>query len=40
MITKIIDSETRPRGQKKAHEAYNRFVATVISNTEPLAKAA
>jgi hypothetical protein len=39
-ITNIIDSDTRPRGQKKAREAYNRFVATVISNTEPLAKAA
>jgi len=39
-ITNIIDSDTRPLGQKKAHEAYNRFVATVISNTEHLAKAA
>lgn len=39
-ITNIIDSDNRPLGQKKAHEAYNRFVATVISNTEHLAKAA
>ena len=39
-ITNIIESDTRPRGQKKAREAYSRFVETVINHTEPLAKAA
>ncbi len=38
-ITNIIESDTRPRGQKKAREAYNRFLETVI-NTEHLAMAA
>lgn len=39
-ITNIIESDTRPRGQKKAREAYDRFIETVINNTEPLAMAA
>jgi len=39
-ITNIIESDTRPRGQIKAREAYSRFVETVINYTEPLAKAA
>jgi len=39
-ITNIIESDTRPRGQIKAREAYSRFAETVINHTEPLAKAA
>ena len=39
-ITNIIELDTRPRGQKKAREAYSRFVKTVIRHTEPLARAA
>ena len=39
-ITNIIESDTRPRGQKKARKAYARFIETVINNTEPLAMAA
>ena len=39
-ITNIIESDTRPRGQKKAREAYSRFLETVINNTQPLAMAA
>jgi len=39
-IANIIELDTRPRGQKKAREAYSRFVKTVIRHTEPLARAA
>jgi len=39
-ITNITESDTRPRGQIKAREAYNRFIETVIKHTEPLARAA
>jgi transposase len=39
-ITNIIESDVRPRGQKKAHEAYGRFVELLINNTELLAMAA
>lgn len=39
-IINIIESDTRPRGQKKARQAYSRFLETVINNTEPLAMAA
>jgi hypothetical protein len=39
-ITNIIESHTRPRGQKKAREAYSRFLEAVIHKTQPLAMAA
>jgi transposase len=39
-ITNIIESDVRPRGQKKAREAYGRFVELLINNTELLAMAA
>jgi len=39
-ITKIIESDIRPRGKIKARDAYYRFVETVINHTEPLANAA
>ena len=39
-ITNIIESDTRPRGQEKARNAYGRFIETVINNAEPLAMAA
>jgi len=37
-ITKIIDTETKPRRCKKAREAYERFTRIVISPTQPLAE--
>lgn len=39
-ITNIIESDTRPRGQKNALEAYSRFFETVINDTGPLARVA
>jgi transposase len=39
-IINIIESDTRPRGQKKGCQAYSRFLETVINNREPLAMAA
>ncbi len=39
-IPNIIESDTRPRGQKMAYEAYSQFVETVINHTGPLAKIA
>jgi hypothetical protein len=39
-INNIIESDTRPRAIKKAHQAYSRFIETVINNKVPLAKAA
>jgi hypothetical protein len=39
-ISKIIESDSRPRGWKKACEAYNRFVEAVISHAAPLSMAA
>jgi len=38
-ITGIIESDTRPRGQKRAREAYSRFLETVLNTTELLAMA-
>jgi transposase len=39
-ITRIIDSETRPRRQEKARKAYTRFVQTVLNRQHLLAPAA
>ncbi|MDI7260917.1 MAG: hypothetical protein QME90_13485, partial [Thermodesulfobacteriota bacterium] len=39
-ISNIIESDSRPRGQKKAREAYSRFVEAVINHAAPLAMAA
>jgi len=39
-ITHIIESDTRSQGQKKAREAYSRFLETVLNTTELLAMAA
>ena len=39
-ITNIIESDTRPRGQIKARQAYSRFVETVAPYPQPLAMAA
>ena len=39
-IRGIIESETGPRRQKKACEAYCHFIKTAIDNKESLAKAA
>jgi hypothetical protein len=39
-ITHIIESDTRPRGQKKARNAYSRFVETVVEYRQPLKVAA
>ena len=39
-IINIIETDARPRGQKKAREAYDRFIGTVINNTLSLAKVA
>ena len=35
-ITNIIETDTGPRRQKRARDAYARFVQTVIDRTEPL----
>src|SRR6266516_2163091 len=39
-ITKIIDTEAKPRPRKKAREAYNRFAQSVTSQKQSLAKTA
>lgn len=39
-ISNIIESDSRPRGQKKAREAYIRFIEAVINHAAPLALAA
>jgi len=39
-ITNIIESDTRPRGQIMAREAYSQFLETVINRSKPLAEAA
>jgi len=39
-ITNIIDADTKPRRLKKAREAYDRFVQSVILRKQPLAKTA
>jgi hypothetical protein len=39
-ISNIIESDSRPRGQKKAREAYRHFVEAVINHAAPLARAA
>ena len=39
-ISGIIESETGPRRQKKAREAYCRFIKTAIDNKESIGKAA
>jgi transposase len=39
-ISNIIESDSRPRGQKKAREAYSQFVEAVINHAAPLAMAA
>jgi len=39
-ITNIIDTDTKPRRRKKAHEAYDRFVQIVISQKQSLAETA
>lgn len=39
-MTNIIQSDSRPKGQKKAREAYIRFVDAVINGSELLARAA
>jgi hypothetical protein len=36
-ITNIIETDTGPRRQKRARDAYARFVKAVINRTEPLA---
>jgi hypothetical protein len=38
-MNNIIISDSRPRGQKKAREAYSRFEETVINHATPLATA-
>jgi len=39
-MSNIIQSDSRPRGQKKAREAYRHFVEAVINHAAPLAMAA
>ena len=39
-ISHIVESDTRPRAKIKTHEAYDRFLETVINHKESLAKAA
>jgi transposase len=39
-ITNVIQSDLRPKRQKRAREAYTRFVDAVINNSQPLARAA
>jgi len=39
-ITRIIESDTRPRAQIKARKAYNRFVQTISKYQQPLEMAA
>jgi hypothetical protein len=38
-MSNIIESDGRPRRQKKAREAYRRFVEAVIEHATPLATA-